>query len=109
MFSSYEWETGDFILKSPENYTTSLLIQLCFAGLYGIIFIAYMIANEHTATTEEKRQYQILYIKDASIKIKTLLEKINHKEAKKSVERLYDALYLIASSFGSPCQLRQQY
>jgi len=81
-----------FILISPENYKITLLVQLCIAGLYGIILIANMIANEHTANTEEKRQYQISYVKNASSKIKLLLDKINDKEAKKKVEKVFDAI-----------------
>ena len=50
-----------FILISPEKYKVSLLVQLCIAGLYGIILIANMIANEHTANADEKRHYQIEY------------------------------------------------
>jgi hypothetical protein len=67
--------------------------RYAFAGLYGIVLITYMIANEHTADAEEKRQGQIAYVKNASAKLKTLLENISDKEAKKKVERLYDTLY----------------
>jgi len=82
-----------FILIAPEGKTVSLLTQLCIAGLYGIILISNMIANEYTAEAEEKRQPQIAYIKDASVKLKCLLEIISDKEMKKKVERVYDAIY----------------
>ena len=89
-----EFVTGiTFILVSPESYNIALLVQLCIAGLYGIILISYIIANEHTADTEEKRQYQIAYVKDASAKLEGLLENISNKEAKKKVERVYDVIY----------------
>ena len=52
-----------------------------------------MISNEYTAEAEEKRQYQIAFVKDASAKVKSLLEKIGDKEAKKAVERVYDTIY----------------
>ena len=82
-----------FILIAFENYTGTFLIQLCIAGLYGIILFANLIANERTADAVAKRQVQISYIKDASVKVKGLLERISDKEAKKKVERVYDALY----------------
>jgi hypothetical protein len=82
-----------FIWVSQESFTASFLVQLCIAGLYSIVLISHLIANEHTANTEEKRQYQIAYIKDASIKLKSLLENINDKETKKIVEKIYDAIY----------------
>ena len=81
-----------FILISPESYKAALSVQFCIAGLYGVILISYMIANEHTANAEEKRQPQIAYVKDASAKLKGLMENISDKETKKKVERVYDAI-----------------
>ena len=82
-----------FILIAFENYTGTFLVQLCIAGLYGIILFANLIANERTADAVAKRQVQISYIKDASVKVKGLLERISDKETKRKVERVYDALY----------------
>jgi hypothetical protein len=81
-----------FILFYSENYKIVFLVQICIAGLYGIILIANMIANEHTANAEEERHYQIAYVKDASSKIKELLDKINDNEARKKVANIYDAI-----------------
>jgi hypothetical protein len=82
-----------FILVLPENFTVSFLVQLIIAGLYGIILISNMISNEHTADAEENRQYQISYVKDVSVKLKSLLENISDKDTKKKVEKLYDTVY----------------
>jgi hypothetical protein len=82
-----------FILISPDDYKIALLVQLIILGLYGIMLISHMIANEHTANAEEKRQCQIAYVKDASAKLKNLLENISDKESKKKVERVFDAIY----------------
>jgi hypothetical protein len=81
-----------FIFVSPRDHVPALLVQLCIAGLYGIMLISHMISNEHTADAEENRQYQITYIKDMSAKLKGLLGRITDKEAKKKVERLYDTI-----------------
>ena len=89
-----EFVTGIiFILVSPEIASAALLVQLCIAGLYGIILVANILANEYTVDAEEKRQPQIAYVKNASAKLKFLLGSINDKEAKKQVERVYDAMY----------------
>ena len=72
-----------FILISPERYTITLLVQLCLAGIYGIIFIAHMVANERTANAEKDRKIHIEFIKDASVKLKKMLEDINDRETKK--------------------------
>jgi hypothetical protein len=89
-----EFVTGIiFILLSPESYKVAFLIQLCIAGLYVVALISSMIANEHTADAEEKRQYQIEYVKDASAKIKSIAGRINDKGTKKKVEKVYDAIH----------------
>ncbi|MDR2570039.1 MAG: hypothetical protein LBD23_07045 [Oscillospiraceae bacterium] len=82
-----------FVLIAPESYTAALLVQLSIAGLYGIALIANLLANEHTANKEESRQQQIDYVKNASIKLKALLERVSDKEAKKKIEKVYDVLY----------------
>jgi len=82
-----------FILIASDSSTAPLLVQLCIAGLYGIILVSNMLANEYTANAEEKRQPQITYVKDASAKLKILLEKVTDKEAKKKVEQVFDAVY----------------
>ena len=89
-----EFVTGIiFILFSPESYKTALLVQIFIAGLYGVTLISNMIANESTADAEEKRHYQISYVKDASAKLKGLLDKASDKEIKRKIESVYDALY----------------
>ncbi|MCL2744804.1 MAG: hypothetical protein FWE67_13230 [Planctomycetaceae bacterium] len=82
-----------FILLSLDNYTVPLLAQICYAGFYGGLLVIYMIVNEYTAGSEEERHVQISYVKEAIVKIQGLLESIGDKEAKKKVERVYDALY----------------
>jgi hypothetical protein len=82
-----------FIVISPDNYKISLLVQILVAGLYGIVLISQMIANEHTADAEEIRQYRIDYVKQASAELKGLLAHITDKDAKKKVEKVYDVLY----------------
>jgi hypothetical protein len=89
-----EFVTGlAFILVSPENVKAAFLIQLIIAGLYGIMLVSNLIANEHTAAAEEKRHGQVAYVKDASVKLKRIFENISDKEVQKKVERVYDAIY----------------
>jgi len=82
-----------FIAISLESFAVPLLVQLVLAGVYGAILLSHMIANEQTADAEEKRQAQIVYTKDASAKLKTLLYNVTNKDAKKKIERVYDAIY----------------
>ena len=82
-----------FILVSSESWEVTFLIQLCIAGVYGILLVINMISNEHTATEEEKRQHQLDYVKQASMMLKNTLDIVSDKETKKKVEKVYDALY----------------
>lgn len=94
-----------FTLVSMESVKAALLVQVFITGLYGIVFVSYLIANERTAEAEEKQQHQIAYIKEASVKLKNLLENISDKEARKKIERVYDTLY--SSPVKSPPALSQ--
>ena len=82
-----------FILVSPESYKAALSVQLCIAGLYAIMLISNMIANQHTAEAEEKRRYEVSYVKTASVQLKGLLDSVGDKDLQKKLERAYDAIY----------------
>jgi hypothetical protein len=81
------------IFNAPDSYVVSLLVQLVLAGSFGIILISNMIANEHTADSEEKRKLQIDYVKQASAELKSIMDRITDKDARRKVEKVYDALY----------------
>ncbi len=82
-----------FLLITPDNFKMVFLTQLVIVGLYAIALISNMIANESTADAEEMRLHQIDYVKNASAQLKSILDSVNDKEAKKKVEKVYDALY----------------
>ena len=82
-----------FILMALGGYKFALFIQLIMAGAYIVMLVSHLLANENTANTEEKRKVHIDYVKDASIRIKLLLEQVHDKEAKKLVEKVYDTLH----------------
>ena len=82
-----------FIIISSESYQAAFLVQLFIAGLYGIALISNMISNESTAKSEEMRSIQINYVKNASTKLKSLLDSIDDRAVKKKLERVYDSFY----------------
>jgi hypothetical protein len=83
---------GLFILIPIFGPKTVSVIQLVMAGIYGIMLVAHMIANEKTADASQARQVQIDTIKNASVSLKLVLAKIQDKETLRKVERAYDAL-----------------
>jgi hypothetical protein len=81
-----------FIIQSHLDPKITLLVQLCLAGIYGIILISNLVANENTANAEEARQDQIDFIKDCSANIKLLLNETTDISTRKKIEKLYDTL-----------------
>jgi len=84
---------NELIINQKNIDMAALIVQPIVAGLYVILLVANMIANEHTAEAEEERQPQIAYIKNASEKLKNILERVDDKETKRKIERVYDAVY----------------
>ena len=82
-----------FILIASETIQATFLVQLCIAGIYGIILVSNLIANERTADAEDKRHVEITYVKDASLMLKSLMDRVSDIETKKKIERVYDAVY----------------
>jgi hypothetical protein len=81
-----------FLALSLDKFHITLIVQVCLAGLYGIILISNMIANEHTAASEERRQKEIFFIKDAISKLKIILSKIDDATIRKKVEKVLDVI-----------------
>jgi hypothetical protein len=81
-----------FILVSPDSIKAALLVQLCIAGLYIVILVVNMLANEQTTEAEESRQMEVTYIKNASNVVKGILSAVENREVKRAVEKLADEL-----------------
>lgn len=84
-----------FIFMGSESYKAALLTQIIIAGIYAILLLANMIANEHTADNIERHEEEITFIKESSSRVKLLLGKLSDKKVNKELEQLY---YLLHSS-----------
>lgn len=82
-----------FIFTHPESFRTTLIVQVIIAGIYAIMLIAHMIANESTADSVERHEIELRYMKDSSAKLKGIMNSISDKTLRKKVERLYDLLH----------------
>ena len=82
-----------FIFIGNESYKTALLTQIIIAGIYAILLLANMIANEHTADNTERHEEEIIFIKESSSRVKLLLGKLSDKKLNKELEKLYDLLH----------------
>lgn len=82
-----------FILMKQDSYKTSLIVQIVIAGLYAVILLSHLLANEHTADSVARHEAEVSYIKDAASKVKLLVGKLSDKKANKEIEKVYDALH----------------
>ena len=82
-----------FIFVRSESYKAALVVQVIIAGIYAILLISNMIANEHTADSIERHEDEVAYIKNAASRVKALIGKAGEKKANKEIEKAYDLLH----------------
>ena len=82
-----------FIFTHPESYKAALIVQVIIAGIYAVMLISHMIANESTADSIERHEMELRYVRDASSKLKGIMDSISDKQLRKKVEKLYDLLH----------------
>lgn len=89
-----EFVTGlVFVILKSDSYKVSLVVQIIIAGIYGVLLISHLIANESTADSVEKHEDEVAYIKTAASRVKALVGKAKDKKANKEIERAYDLLH----------------
>lgn len=82
-----------FIFMKSDSYKAALIVQVIIAGIYAILLLSHLIANEHTADSVERHEEDVAYIKTASSRIKALIGKAKDKKANKEIEKAYDTLH----------------
>lgn len=82
-----------FVFVGSDSYKASLVIQVIISGIYAVLLISNLIANEHTADNIERHEDEVAYIKDAASRIKLLMGKASDKKANKEIEKAYDLLH----------------
>ncbi len=89
-----EFVTGIvFIILKSDSLKVALVVQIVIAGIYGILLISHLIANESTADSVERHEDEVAYIKTAASRVKALVGKATDKKANKEIERAYDLLH----------------
>lgn len=79
-----------FVLIASDSYKVALVVQVILAGIYAILLILNLIANENTADSIERQAGEVAYIKDAASRIKLLIGKASDKKTNKELEKAYD-------------------
>lgn len=81
-----------FVVIASQDFRTSLILQLVVAGIYAVILIGVMIANESTAGHNEQRQQEVNFIKTASAKLKAAFGRVSDEKLKKKIEKAYETV-----------------
>lgn len=82
-----------FVILKSNSYKVALVVQIIIAGIYGVLLISYLIANESTADSVEKHEDEVAYIKTAASRVKALVGKSKGKKANKEIEKAFDLLH----------------
>ncbi len=82
-----------FIFIGSDSFKASLAIQVIIAGIYAILLVSNLIANEDTADNIERHEDEVAYIKNAASRVKLLVGKASEKSANKEIEKAYDLLH----------------
>lgn len=82
-----------FSIIKLDSYKVPLIVQVIIAGIYAILLIANLIANESTAESVEKHEAELQYVKVSSAKLKGIMDSIDDKKLRKKVEKIYDLIH----------------
>ena len=81
------------IFVKPETAVASFVVQLILFGVYAILFLSNVLANEHTADNAERHESEVKSIKSIAAQVKNLIGKVDDPDTNKEIERVYDLLH----------------
>ena len=80
------------IVLSPDSTKITVSIHVVLAAIFIAWLIANLLANEKTADNVERREAELLYVKESSAKLQSVLQRITDRSTVKKVERVYDLI-----------------
>lgn len=81
-----------FILVRPENYIPELVTYIIISGVYFVVHLTSLIANEKTVEAEEEHRQDMMFVSNATNLIKQIKADCTGTTIEKNVERLYDLI-----------------
>lgn len=82
-----------FVLISLDTVKLPLIVQLILLGVYAIILVINLLANEYTNDKFETREKELQYVNTCSEELQGIIDMIEDKEVLKLTERLYDIIH----------------
>lgn len=82
-----------FIFTKSESYKVSLVVQIITFGIYAVMLISHMIANEYTDDNIVRHELELQYVKNCSAQLKGIMNQVEDKNTKRKIEKAYDTLH----------------
>lgn len=70
----------DFVFMRSDSFKASLIVQVIIAGIYAVMLISNLIANEYTTDSVKQHECEVAYIKKTASKVKSLIDKTSDKK-----------------------------
>lgn len=82
-----------FIIVKPDTVKICVVANVVITGVYAIVFLTSLLANEYTADNLDIYDEELDYVKRGSSELRALIGLTNDKKTAKQVEFLYDLVY----------------
>lgn len=82
-----------FIIVKPDTVKICVVANVVITGVYAIVLLTSLLANEYTADNLDIHDEELDYIKSGSSELRALIDLVNDKKTAKQVEFLYDLIY----------------
>lgn len=82
-----------FIIVKPDTTKICFAANIVITGVYAIVLLTSLLANEYTADNLDIHDEELDYIKRGSSELRALIDLVNDKKTAKQVEFLYDLIY----------------
>ena len=92
-----------FILR-PITFKWVIVINTVLTGIYALILIINMLANEHSMDDTKRQELQIQYVRGCSARPSDLITMTLDKKLKKKLQKAYDVIHLSQIASNSSAQ-----
>ena len=82
-----------FIIVKPDTVKICVVANVVITGVYAIVLLTSLLANEYTADNLDIHDEELDYVKRGSSELRALIGLANDKKTARQMEFLYDLIY----------------
>ena len=79
-----------FVFAKPETLTACLIINIILTGFYVASMLTLVMANDATQAAVDRREKELMYVNEASGRLKAMQESAGDEALARKIERVYD-------------------